>query len=215
MDVWQVEQGLPDSTVTSIVQTPDGYLWFGTFNGLVRFDGVRFTIFDSRTPGLESERVLRLFLDGQGGLWISMEQGQLSRYAGGRFTAFRREDGWVMEACLTRGMALDRSGRMTFLTIGSHLVQFDGKGFRSVALEAIPDTSNSGLAMDGRDGQLWLRHGTSLGQFDDGKWKRDYAVLSEERLQRDNGTMCGSRSGGIWTINDRRLMRLRKDGEVA
>jgi ligand-binding sensor domain-containing protein len=50
-------------------------LWFGTFNGLVRFDGARFKVFDSRTPGLESERVLRLFVDRQGGMWISMEQG--------------------------------------------------------------------------------------------------------------------------------------------
>ncbi len=94
IDTWQVEQGLPDNSVTSIVQTPDGYLWFGTFNGLVRFDGVRFKIFDSRTPGLGSERVLRLFVDGHGALWISTEQGQLSRFAEGRFTAFGREEGW-------------------------------------------------------------------------------------------------------------------------
>ena len=49
---WQLEQGLPQISVTSIAQTPDGYLWLGTFNGLVRFDGVRFTVFDEgNTPG--------------------------------------------------------------------------------------------------------------------------------------------------------------------
>src|SRR5712691_9973863 len=63
INIWQVEDGLPDSSVTSIAQTPDGYLWFGTFNGLVRFDGVRFQKFDTRTPGLESEQVLRLCVD--------------------------------------------------------------------------------------------------------------------------------------------------------
>src|SRR5512137_2380204 len=50
---WQLEQGLPQISVTSIAQTPDGYLWVGTFNGLVRFDGVRFTVFhEGNTPTL-------------------------------------------------------------------------------------------------------------------------------------------------------------------
>jgi len=44
-DVWQTEDGLPEHSVTAIVQTRDGYLWFGTYNGLVRFDGVRFKDF--------------------------------------------------------------------------------------------------------------------------------------------------------------------------
>src|SRR5215475_5306396 len=41
--IWQLPQGLPDATITSIVQTDDGYLWLGTETGLVRFDGVRFS----------------------------------------------------------------------------------------------------------------------------------------------------------------------------
>ena len=45
-DVWTADDGLPDSSVTAIAQTPDGYLWAGTYNGLVRFDGMRFAVFD-------------------------------------------------------------------------------------------------------------------------------------------------------------------------
>src|ERR1044071_7283212 len=47
-DVWQTDQGLPQNSVVSIVQTRDGYIWLATQEGLVRFDGVRFTIFDKR-----------------------------------------------------------------------------------------------------------------------------------------------------------------------
>ena len=55
IDVWETDQGLPEDSATAMVQTPDGYLWFGTFNGLVRFDGVKFTVFDrSNTPELPS-----------------------------------------------------------------------------------------------------------------------------------------------------------------
>ena len=83
IQVWQVEQGLPDNTVTAIEQTPDGYLWFGTFNGLVRFDGMRFEVFDARIPGLESEQILRLCVDQAGAMWVSTESGHLARYAEG------------------------------------------------------------------------------------------------------------------------------------
>src|SRR5687767_14879989 len=41
IDIWEVEQGLPQHTTTAMVQAPDGYLWFGTFGGLVRYDGVK------------------------------------------------------------------------------------------------------------------------------------------------------------------------------
>ena len=76
VDVWQVEEGLPQISVTSITQTPEGYLWLGTFNGLARFDGVRFTVFDSgNTPALSSSRITRLEVDSQGDLWIVTEDG--------------------------------------------------------------------------------------------------------------------------------------------
>jgi len=59
---WQVENGLPQNKVTAVVQTGDGCLWLGTYNGLARFDGVRFTVFDDHnTPELHSSRVTSLF----------------------------------------------------------------------------------------------------------------------------------------------------------
>src|SRR5687767_14570371 len=68
---WGTADGLPQNTVTSIVQTRDGYLWLGTFGGLVRFDGHAFTVFDSgNTPGLASARIIALREDQRGVLWI-------------------------------------------------------------------------------------------------------------------------------------------------
>jgi ligand-binding sensor domain-containing protein/signal transduction histidine kinase len=74
IDTWDTDRGLPQNSVFSILQARDGYLWFGTFNGLVRFDGNRFEVFDeSNTPGLESGRVVKLFEDRQGRLWVGTE----------------------------------------------------------------------------------------------------------------------------------------------
>ena len=90
---WQLEQGLPQISITSIAQTLDGYLWLGTFNGLARFDGVRFTIFDEgNTPALGNSAVTHLQVDAQGALWIVTLAGRLVRMAGGQFTVALQEN---------------------------------------------------------------------------------------------------------------------------
>jgi signal transduction histidine kinase/ligand-binding sensor domain-containing protein len=84
--VWLRENGLPQNTVTALLQTHDGYLWIGTYNGLARFDGVRFSCYDSgNTPELGDSRVTSLFEDLDGTLWIGHETGELTRYQQGHF----------------------------------------------------------------------------------------------------------------------------------
>ncbi|MEP7336208.1 MAG: two-component regulator propeller domain-containing protein [Acidobacteriota bacterium] len=86
---WTTENGLPQNSVTAIVQTPDGYLWLGTFGGLARFDGVKFTIFNtSNTPALPSNRITALHVGRDGTLWIGAETGELTRLHQGIFTLF-------------------------------------------------------------------------------------------------------------------------------
>ena len=82
---WGVSDGLPSNTVTAIAQTPDGYLWIGTPNGLVRFDGVAFTVFTTEThPGMKSNDVHSLYVDKKGVLRIGTEKG-LTVYQNGIF----------------------------------------------------------------------------------------------------------------------------------
>ncbi len=86
--VWSGENGLPDSSVTAIAQTPDDYLWVGTYNGLARFDGARFVTFDPvNTPALTQTRIQAegLFLDASGTLWINTFLGGLTSYRNGVF----------------------------------------------------------------------------------------------------------------------------------
>src|ERR1700735_3213469 len=60
---WTNQTGLPQSSVRAIAQTADGYMWFGTEEGLVRFDGIRFRVFDNRGgKGLPDNYVRRLLV---------------------------------------------------------------------------------------------------------------------------------------------------------
>ncbi len=91
---WTSEQGLPGNSVTALLQTPDGFLWVGTFGGLARFDGVRFQQFDVRnTPALKSDRITALIPDGARGFWVISEQDDLARFDGSTFKAYDRKSG--------------------------------------------------------------------------------------------------------------------------
>jgi signal transduction histidine kinase/ligand-binding sensor domain-containing protein len=92
---WQVEQGLPQNKVTAVVQARDGYLWVGTYCGLARFDGVRFTVFDDgNTPALHSSRITSLFEATDDTLWIGTESGDVSQYKDGHFAAVPLSANW-------------------------------------------------------------------------------------------------------------------------
>ena len=86
-------EGLPQNSINAIVQTRDGYLWMTTFGGLVRFDGISYTVFDvANTPALPSNRMVALYEDRAGVLWIGHEGGDLTRYQDAVFSNYTEED---------------------------------------------------------------------------------------------------------------------------
>ncbi len=94
IDVWQSESGLAQSSVQDIVRTRDGYLWLGTRDGLVRFDGFSFTTFDLReVAGSASNEIWALLEDKAGGLRIGANGGGVLRYKDGKFTSLTESDG--------------------------------------------------------------------------------------------------------------------------
>jgi ligand-binding sensor domain-containing protein len=92
--VWQVEDGLPQASIQAIAQDRDGYLWFATSHeGLVRFDGARFTSFGSGDPQFaplltQPSEITRLLGASDGGLWIGTRSSGLWRLRAGTLSRF-------------------------------------------------------------------------------------------------------------------------------
>lgn len=85
---WTTESGLPQSTITAIAQTQEGYMWLGTFGGLARFDGERFKVYNTaNTPALKTNRITALHIDCHNILWVGTETGDVMRYEKGTFTS--------------------------------------------------------------------------------------------------------------------------------
>lgn len=81
-DKWLSSQGLPQNSVLTMAQDRDGYLWLGTYEGLARFDGIRFTIFDKQnTNELTANWITALHYGAEGELWIGTVDGLLKRSA--------------------------------------------------------------------------------------------------------------------------------------
>ena len=77
---WGHKDGLPSTLVYAIAQTEDGFLWLGTADGLVRFDGLQFTPWRSLQPNDEPlGQVRALCASAHGGLWFGTDSGILGR----------------------------------------------------------------------------------------------------------------------------------------
>jgi signal transduction histidine kinase/ligand-binding sensor domain-containing protein len=84
---WTADNGLPQNSVRGIVQAPDGYIWVATLNGVAKFDGIRFKVFDkSNTPGISSSRFVSMVAGAGDDLWLASEDGNIVRYHDGHFT---------------------------------------------------------------------------------------------------------------------------------
>ncbi len=116
-EAWTSDSGLPQNSVYSILQTRDGYLWFTTLGGLVRYDGVRFTVFNkANSGGIASNRFTTLYEGADGSLWIGTEGSGLTRYAGGTFTTYTEADG--LPDTQIKAVRGDAEGRLWVFTNG-------------------------------------------------------------------------------------------------
>jgi ligand-binding sensor domain-containing protein/signal transduction histidine kinase len=152
--VWQASDGLPEETVQAFAQTRDGYLWIGTSGGLVRFDGIHFTVFDRQnTPELHENSIFCLMVARDGALWIGTEGGGLARYAQGQFRSWTAREGLSND--FVRSLAEDAKGNIWAGTDngllrleGDRFVRVDGTG-------DVPALAVHKICLD-RDGGLWV-----------------------------------------------------------
>jgi PAS domain S-box-containing protein len=159
--VWQIEDGLPQNTITAILQSREGYLWLGTFGGVARFDGVRFTIFDSaNTPGLAGDRVLSLHQDHDGDLWIGTQDNGVSRLHQGKATTYTVRDG--LPDAFVSSIREDRHGRL-WINTARGVARFEHGKMTPYPVHQGRTVAE--FCLEARDGALWFRTAESLLRF--------------------------------------------------
>jgi signal transduction histidine kinase/ligand-binding sensor domain-containing protein len=156
-----VDNGLPENEVRGITQTPDGYLWIATFNGLVRFDGVHLTVFNRKTPGLQANQFGSFLQGGGGDLWIASVDNGLVRYHNGVFRRYGKQQG-VPDASIN-GLTADGKGGVWVLASG-RILRWDEASdrFMDIAPES-PAIPYHPLLWDSTG--FWVRQGDTVRFF--------------------------------------------------
>jgi len=160
VDHWTSREGLPHNSIRDLTQTPDGYLWLATWEGLVRYDGLEFVVYDRTTPevALPDNGVGSLYVDPAGALWLSDSRGNLGRRdPDGTFRFWTAADeGWPQ--VLIHAMAMDGEGHLWLLFEGRGLGRLHPDG-RFEFFEAPADVplplSYPHMAI-GDDGRIWI-----------------------------------------------------------
>ena len=205
------EDALPQNSVFSILQTGDGYLWLATQEGLVRFDGVRFQVFNKQnTPEIRHNDVWKLLEDRAGNLWVGTRGGGLVRYKDGIFTRFSKENGLSDDSI--QSLWEDRDGALWIGTRGGGLDRYkDGKFSVFTTKDGLSSSTVYSLYGD-RDGGLWIgTDGGGVNRFRDGKFT---AITTKQGLSNDTVyALYEDREGAMWVGTGAGLNRI-KEGKL-
>jgi PAS domain S-box-containing protein len=200
---WQDQQGLPESSALAVAQTPDGYIWVGTLDGLLRFDGVNFVRPEkfSDLPAL-SGIISFLQTDRSGRLWAG-GQGHL---------VYRDQSGWheLNDTNLyPRSVAEDRTGQV-FIggTEGQLYAIVNGQAKSLPAPEGLKP-SGSFWITDEKDGGIWLANRGFIGRYT--------AAAGWERCWPGNSIPSSviatpAHAGGLWVFTPGTLWRFHTNG---
>ena len=214
IQTWAVDEGLPESSATAMVQTPDQYLWFGTFGGLVRFDGVRFTVLDpDNTPQLPSPGIVNLHVDRRGRLWISTLEGLVVR-DGGRWLDFSKDPALGEEPTYIRTFTERDDGALLLTTFCGTIVECAGE-----TLVQLPDplgTPDGGYwgGVDD-DGHWWAVQHRFVGSWDGQQWVTKLPPAAMQSVDQENATCAVARDGGLWVLVNADLRRFSHGIEVS
>ena len=232
--VWQTEDGLPQNIVTSAIQTRDGFLWFGTYSGLARFDGERFEIFDTTTaPELGDQRIESLFEDAKGTLWIGHETGGITRCVDGKFEPVALPTQNKDERVIAIGS--DENGQVWAMHMNGDLDALEGSGRHLPSLIA-PDPPSVMAWSRSPGGSIWVAENGQAAQLVEGvlvpiplgpRTEENYArsvaaagkgvwILSEGRIRRwENGRWAEDRGEYPWPSGSLSCSQELRDGTLA
>lgn len=214
---WTARQGLPQSSVRALLQTRDGYIWMGTGAGLVRFDGVRFTVFDkTNTPGLRDDDIRALAEDRHGNLWIGTYGGGLTRMRGSESAFFGKESGLRSE--MIRSLFVDRSGTLWIATFGGGLSRYQAGRFVTLTkADGLADDQVKGIAEE-PSGALWVgSYNGGVSRMSNGKIKTyttadglPSMIVFDILVSRSGAVWFATYGGGIARLENERFTVLSK-----
>ena len=210
VDQWTTEHGLPQNSVNAMVIGPDGYLWVGTFGGLARFDGNRFTPVErTDSSGRNIDRVLALALGPDSALWIGTETGLLRRKRG-TYQVFTRANGLPDDE--VRALLVDRAGTLWIGTKAGGISWL--RAGRLYSLQQVGGSRIGEVTQIGADaaGTVWINAGDGVLRIPRGDGSA--AAWHAPPLSR-KAFLLNDESGAYWFAHGGSTVRTRNEQPTA
>jgi signal transduction histidine kinase/ligand-binding sensor domain-containing protein len=207
--IWQVQQGLPESSIYSILQSRDGYLWLGTQTGLVRFDGVRFTPLESIYPSAPTNVWIRgIAEDSEGALWFGTNESGVFRELNGSITQYSQKDGLPSD---TVQCVVAAPGGDVWVCTVNGLARFSGGKLTTYKTDANLATNTLRAGSIDHAGKLWVGGESSILNVWNGS---GFDSVSLALIPPDAGvrSILTSRDGTLWVGTTEGLIA-KKDGQ--
>ncbi|GAB5560249.1 MAG: hypothetical protein SynsKO_18960 [Synoicihabitans sp.] len=205
---WDTDAGAPFIAVTAVAQTPDGYLWLASYEGLARFDGIRFVHQAKAVAPFEDELVLSLVVDPRGDLWVGTSIG-IWRRRDLQWEQFKPESG-LLDG-LVYSIACDSQGEIIALA-GSKVVRWNDSAFEELPHPGISTTFSQHNGFFDSEDRFWVRGPVSLLVFEAGEWTVVRDIPRGNRAAHLLGA-GPARDGGIWLAENGGISLVR-DGEI-
>lgn len=155
---WDAMQGITGG-VNALAQTTDGYLWLGTTDGLLRFNGISFDRYQPQNGRLMANAVSALMAMPDGGLWIGFVRGGACFLRNGQIANYTEAQGFPVSE--VRAFARDSTGAIWAAVTGG-LARFDGQRWHTIRKDWSYPTRSAWTLFTDREGNLWVPTGTSM-----------------------------------------------------
>lgn len=164
MDIrrWTTADNLPHNRIHDMAQTPDGFLWLATWEGVARFDGSRFRIFDgANTPDLGRHGVRALAVDADGALWLGTTRDGLLRLQNDQWELFDQDQGLPANQILD--LLVDSDNRLWIATEDQGIAIYANQRFTHIPPDRLLDSTILSLHAT-LSGAIWAvtRHGINV-----------------------------------------------------
>lgn len=208
---WDATQGLPQNSIQALLQSRDGYLWIGTQEGLVRFDGAHFTVFDKTNTAAMARSDVRSLLEARdGSLWAGIYGGGVLYLKGDEKRAYAVKDNLAGDSVLS--LAQDGSGAVWVGTETglSRIVGHEIATFR-LSAQGLPSDFVTALCPDG-ESALWVGTEGGLCRYSSGRFTR---VELPQAVESPILSLSQDRGGELWVGTRKGLARGRPGSFLA
>ena len=209
VEVWTSADGLPQNTVQAIQQTDDGYIWLGTQEGLVRFDGVRFTLYSStNTPALRLDDIQDLAKTPDGDLWVATYGGGVARMHNNVFQCV--DDLFPGDPASTvLCLSVSPNGRLWLGTLDEGIFYIENGEIHDGGLPGVYQAAGTFAVIEEKDGTLWVATNRGLVKREGSAWIQvDLPCGNEHSV----ASLYQDRDGSLWVGTHHSVIHITEDG---